>query len=367
MTDRRGSRRFLRGLLTYVLIFILIAAIVLGVFYFYLKAYEESRPVSAVRQYMSDCARGRLSYEWGACLAGLDRRVQSEADTKEWLVETLRGAAFRELGSANAGERLYGIYDEAGNRLVRLTLRQTGREHWGFTDWNVEEEACDLSAVTQTVSVTVPANYRVTVGGKELDPAYLAQTGIPYETLESFAGQLSPLPTLVRYEIGPCLTLGEVRVYDPAGHEVPEEERTERRFLDNCGREDREQLAELAESFLEPYLRYAAELEWEYNYRQRLYPLIVHGGELEKRLVAARSAFGYSNTRSIDVLRFTPTLCTDLGSGQYLIEFEYTIHTVGLHEAADEDYEMRLLVEEQDGSLYVGSMWNRQLLEEETR
>lgn len=360
MTRRERGSRFGRGLLLYILIFVLLAAVVLGVLYLYLSAYEASRSTTCVKQYLDECANGRLSYAWGTNLAQLDRRFQSEETVRAWIQEKLNNASFRELRSDNETEKRYGLFDENGVCFETLTLQPSGEGSWGFTGWTVAEEECNIGAFTETVDVTVPATYTVELGGVPADQTFIAQTGIPYEILEPCREYIGSLPTMVRYQVGPYLPGPELRVLDAAGNVVPEEEQTELRFLDNCTGADRERVHEFALRFLNALLPYAGDLNHSAGYYwYDLYALIVHEGPLEERLLDyMRAGFGYNNTYSIDIVADSVVFCSDLGGGNYLIDLTYRTETVGLEGPVQEDNRTRLLIVQSEDGLLTAAMFN---------
>lgn len=356
---KRGLTGFARGMLIYVLLFVMLSALALGAFALYLDAYEQSRPVSAVRAYLRDGAEGQLSYAWGYALAQMDTRVQTEEEALGFARELLAAASFRELLSDTEGVRRFGLYDENGFCFAQLVLTQTGRTHWGFTDWAVTEVTTALQGYTHTASLTLPESYTVELNGDALDARFVAERGIDYELLLPCAELVPSLPKMQRWEIGPCLEEPQLRVLDEQGREVPEDARTEQRFLSNCSAKEREQLESFTEEYMSCYLPYAGDLRLNgYGYWSELSHLIVRGGELEERLVQARKGFGYGNTKSLKVLAYDFRLFSRLTETHWFVDFGYTLETEGLHGAVEEDYQLRLLIREEGGKLLTEAMYS---------
>ena len=86
--------------------------------------------------------------------------------------------------------------------------------------------------------------------------------------------------------------------------------------------------------------------------------MIVRGGELEQRLIAARKGFGYGNTRSIEIIDHTVNLVTDLKDGHYVVDLLYRTETVGLEGPVQEDNRVRLLVLEENEQLHAEAMYH---------
>ena len=84
MRAKRKSR-FGRGLLIYILVFILLATAALMVFRQYLAAYEESRVTTALHNYLDHCKDGTLTYQWGTALGKLSTDQAEEAANREWV------------------------------------------------------------------------------------------------------------------------------------------------------------------------------------------------------------------------------------------------------------------------------------------
>lgn len=351
--------RFAKGLLVYIVIFLLLAAVALGLLSAYLRAYEDSRSNTCVSRYLAACAEGELTYSWGASLAGLDRRFQSEEEIRAWVCARLEKATFRELRSDDPREKLYGVFDEDGVCLEKLTLRQEGEGRWGFTGWVVTGEECGVDAYTQTLDLLVPSDYTVELGEKTLDDSFVSDSRAVYSLLEPFQGHLGKQPYLKRYQVGPYLPGAELRVRDADGHEVAEEDRNEFYYLQNCSAKETTRLHEFALEYLDVYLPYAGDLErYGIMHWDALYRMIVHGGDLENRLVQARQGFGFGNTNAIEVVSDDLRLTSKLGSGYYVVDLGYRTETVGLHGPVEEDNQVRLLIVEQDGELLVEAMYN---------
>ena len=160
MRERKhGSSRFWLGLLIYILVFSLLAVAALLVLYSYLDAYEKSRPNTALRSYVSDGADGKLGYGWGKSLAELDSRMMDEKEARAWAAEKMKNASIHELPGGGEREKRYVLRDEDGVDFLTLTLRAGEEGRWGFADWEVVDETCDLSAYTHSAEATVPEGY----------------------------------------------------------------------------------------------------------------------------------------------------------------------------------------------------------------
>lgn len=356
-----GRSRFGLSLLIYVLLFLLVAAALIVALGLYLGVYEASRSSTCIHDYLQSGASGKLSAGWDDCLSVLDSRLQSEDEGRAFVRAKFAEASSRELGSDAVGGKRYALYDADGVRFALLTLRQTGETRWGLTSWNVEEESFDISAYTEQHSLTIPAEYSVFLGERELGREFIVESDIPYTVLESCAELVEELPTMVRYEFGPYLKGVEPAVRDASGKTVPEGKQNELYYLANCSRDEQKRLEDFALEYLDAYLPYAGDEggngSWQY-YWTLLHPMIVHHSELEDRLVGAREGFGYSSTVSVEVVSHKVNVCHNLQDGHYLIDLEYRTETVAREGPVQEDNRVRLLVRAENGNLYAEAMYH---------
>ena len=361
MREKIRESRFVKGLLIYIVVFLVFTAAVLTVLTLWLRAYEATRPTACVRSYLAAGAEGELGYGWGRCLAEIDRNLQGEEELRAWAAKLMQNADYREILSEDNENRRYALYDEEGNLFAQLVLEKDASTSWGFTGWHVKEENCSIEAYRHSTTLRVPPTYTVMLGERRLDET-MARTGVTYTLLEPFVNYVSPLPTLVEYQVGPYVGDQTLRVLDGAGQELRPEELDEYHYLDGtCTEREKDRVHAFVLEYLDAYLPYAGDLNrFGFMYWDQLYGKIVHGGELEQRLIQTREGFGYGNTSSIEVLSDNVRLCTHIQAGEqsvYVVDMDYRIETVGLHGPVQEDNSLRLLIAEIDGELYVQSMY----------
>ncbi len=359
MRERRGMSGFAKGLLIYILVFLLLAAAALFVLRLYLQAYEESRSGTCIQQYLFSCLEGERDADWEACLDGLDERIQTREDGLAFIRAKIASAERRELLSENKDEKRYALLDEDGLCFAELTMRQSDKEHWGFRGWEVVDVDCELSGYVHSYSATVPTDCRLFLGETELDERFIVERDIPYEILAPCRELVPRLPTMVRYELGPTLDAGPLRICNALAQEIPEEKQNERGYLANCSSTTIERLEEFSLRYLNAYLPYAGDLYHSgFSFWADLSEMIVRHGELEDRLVAARSGFGFGNTRSIEIVDHTVNLCVDFKDGHYLVDILYRTETVGLQGPVQEDNRVRLLLWEENERLFAEAMYH---------
>ena len=359
MRERRHMSGFGKGLLIYILVFLLLAGAALFVLKLYLQAYENSRSSTCIRQYLFSCMEGAYDADWEKSLDGMDERIQTKEEGLARIRAMIAEADCRELLSEKKEEKRYALLDGDGLCFAELTMRQSDEEHWGFRGWEVTEVDCELGAYTHSYTATVPSDYRLFLGETELDSRFIVETDIPYALLEACRELVPRQPTMVRYELGPTLNAGPLRICNAIGQEIPEEKQNEQYYLANCSTATREWLEDFSLRYLSVYLPYAGDLYHSgFSFWSDLSEMIVRHGELEDRLVAARSGFGFGNTRSIEIVDHTLNTCVDLKDGHYLVDILYRTETVGLQGPVQEDNRVRLLLWEENERLFAEAMYH---------
>ena len=156
-----------------------------------------------------------------------------------------------------------------------------------------------------------------------------------------------------------AITIEGAELCNALAQEIPEEKQNERGYLANCSSTTIERLEEFSLRYLNAYLPYAGDLYHSgFSFWADLSEMIVRHGELEDRLVAARSGFGFGNTRSIEIVDHTVNLCVDFKDGHYLVDILYRTETVGLQGPVQEDNRVRLLLWEENERLFAEAMYH---------
>ena len=151
---------------------------------------------------------------------------------------------------------------------------------------------------------------------------------------------------------------GEIKVLDSKGQEVPEDLQTEQHYLDTASAADRARVIDFIERYLAVYLPFADDLEGRgMGYFDAVYQMIIHGGDIERRIRQAIDGLEYGNVLKLEILSVDLDCCTDLGGGRFFTDFSYHIRTYGLTDPTEETYRMRLLLKEEYGTLYAEQMY----------
>lgn len=355
---KRKAPAFRRFLLIYaaVLIFIILAALTL--FYFFLDAYEASKPEACVRDQLARAADGALPEDCEDILAGLDPDIKSPQENRAFLCALISEAEPSRLSiDTEKGEAEYALTSD-GTVFARLRLRQDGQPTFGFVPWRLEEAEFELSPFISRLRLTLPEGYSASLNGVFLSGEDIVDDNVEYETLSPCYESYGSLPRLLAYESGPYTGEAELKVFAPDGRELSAQERCEAFYLDNCSAEEKEELSLFIDAFLPKYVVFAADLGGNSlaNYNQ-LAPYVLSGSELDQRLHKAFEGFGYSNTRAIEIVSSEIKLCSNLGDGLYLVDLNYIINVQGLGEPVDISNGTRLLIRMSDGGALAEAMY----------
>lgn len=321
------------------LFMILYAAVVLGAAYWglgkfwdYMEAYENSRVKNTIEAYMEDISPQYVCDRSGELIAGIDHRLQSEEECRQVILDYLSGGISyaRKTSECNDTQTVY-VLRSGGKVIGNVTLVPQGQARYGFTPWAVSGDSFDLSfLIGETETITVDYRMKVYAGSALLDESYVTETGIPYDAVADFYGELE-LPYKVTYTAGPILGETLLHAVDAQGNPVEIHEESDLdSYLDNCDKAVYKEVDEFNRDFIDRYVRYLTSRRdnREYNY-ERLVPLLIDGSDLEKRISNAYEGLEFGQSQSDTIVAFTSNHIIDLGDGKYLCDVTYEVDTLG--------------------------------------
>lgn len=382
MTKRRNDgkkSRFGTGLMIYAWVLLILGGIVLFLLQNVLTVFEASRPQHCVEAYSRALAE-TLPPAAADALAELDTSVHSPEENALWAQGLLKDARLvKDPTSAGEDLLVYRIRAADGQTLGQVVFGVTGETQYAFPIgqalglssliisgsaesslpvWSVVEEQFDFSAYYQTVGITVPADYQVYLGDRLLGPECVVEDGIPYAALEECYLHYEDLPTMVRYESGPFVGELALRVCDETGTELAPEELTEAAFLDRCAPEIQERADAFVPEFIPLYVLFSADIRNSFHYYyNQLTPMVVPGSQLAIRMRQAFEGFGYSGTRSAELLSTKINRVTDLGEGRYLVDVSYSTQIRGQGDTYVVDDHVLLVLIDFDGTLLADALY----------
>ena len=295
----------------------------------YLAVYELSQPKYCVEAYWNEFLEDPYPAEAQAAVADLDPLICSPEEAEAVIRPLLADSRLVKDPTRSVDDELL-VYQIVGADKTRLG------------------EVC--FSVTGTRQFGLPML---------LGPECIVESGIPYQALEECYLHYENLPTMVRYEGGPFLGDVKLRICDPGGRELSEEELTESVFLDNCPAAEREAVVAFVDEFLPLYVFYSADVNRSaIHYYTQVYALSVPGSELRTRLSQALGSFGYSNTKALTIQSVDWNAVTDFGGGRYLADVSYTSDITGLHGQVSSTDHVRIVILFYDGRLLADALYH---------
>lgn len=327
---RRVKHPLLLGMGIYAFVFLIATAVGLSWFWGYIEAYEASRPVNAIEAYVNGLTAEDICDASRELIDGIDHTVQSEEECRRVIADFMASdVSYVKKSSASTDTQTVYVLRCGTQNIGTVTITATEMDSYGFYHWKVTDDSFDMSfLVGDSVRVMVPEDYVVSCNGTVLSDAYIIESGIEYETLESFYG-LYELPTMVVYQAGPVLGNAEMTVTNAGGEPVEINDDTDYDLLlSNCTEEELAGLSEFAQVFIERYVAFtgSANNSSQSNY-YKLQQYVVKGSDLSARMLAALDGLSWSNSTGDELLDMTVNQCINIGGGKYLCDVTYEVRS----------------------------------------
>lgn len=353
------SKRFVTGMLVYALVFLLIVSAGLWVMWDFIEAYEQSRPVNAIKAYVESLTPEDLSAGSASLLDSLDENLQSREEASRRIQESaVQTFSYAKKSAESTEDRQVYVLRSGRQVIGQFTITSGEPDKFGFRIWEVTEESFDFSHLLgESVSVTVPADFTVLVNGVALDEGYITQRDIPYSNLEEFYGNY-PLPGLVTYHAESYLGEATLEVLDRDGNPVAITGETDYNLLlPGCTDKEKEAMDTLVAQFLEYYVAFTGSSSGTAggNYN-RLIRHLVPDGELAKRLYTAISGLYFAQSLRDTIQEMKVNQYASLGGGRYYCDITYVVETVGRRGPVQQSYNMKIIMLETDVGLRVEGM-----------
>lgn len=323
-------KRFVIGMVVYAVVFLVIAGIGLAIFWNFIDAYEQSRPMNAVKAYVASVTEQDYYDGSEALLNQLDSNIQSRAEAcgviKASVTEPLSYA--KKSGESTEDCQVYVL--RSGKQVIGQFAITAGEpDKYGFRQWSVTESSFDFShLLSERISVTVPSEYVVSVNGNTLDESYITEKDIPYTELEEFYDDYT-LPTLVTYTVENFLGTLTLDTADAQGKPVTITPDTDwNDLLPVCDQSIGSEIEFLTKNFLYNYVVFTSSATGSvsYNYVQVI-KYLVPNGELAKRLATAIDGLQYAQSWGDTIKEININRIIDLGEERYLCDATYIVET----------------------------------------
>lgn len=354
------NKRFVKGMILYALVFSFIAGTGLFVFWRFIDAYEQSRPLNAVKAYIDQLTPEQMCEKSSALLSQLDHNIQSEAEGRDIILSSVsEDISYAKKGKESTLERQVYVLRNGEQVIGEFTIIQGEAGRFGFTNWCVSESSFDFSyLLSEPISVTVPSDFEVFINGTLLDESYISQKDIPYKALEPFYDDFV-LPTLVTYTADSFLGSLSFDVQDREGNVVLLEENMDLSvLLPICSPEDEARLTTFTNHFLSAYVIYtggANGMSPAHNY-YILYDYLIPKSALANRLYTAIDGLRYAQSNGDNICSVDIHQLAVLEENRFYCDVTYIVETFGREGAVQTTNNLKLIILETDDGLKVEAM-----------
>lgn len=316
----------------YALVILGAAAWGLTKFWDYMEAYEQSRIKNTLDVYMAEVTPQYICGRSGDLIDSIDHNLQSREDCQQVILDFLSGGiSYARKTAECTDQRAVYVLRTGGKVIGQVVLVPRGETRYGFTPWAVSEDTFDLSfLVGDPASITVDHTMQVYAGETLLDGGYITESGLKYEAVEDFYGELE-LPYKLTYAAGPILGQTELRAVDANGNAVTVTQEADLDpWLNNCDEEVHSEVDAFNREFIHRYVRYLTSRRDNRQYNlEHLLPLLVDGSDLKKRVSNAYEGLEFGQSQSDTIVAFTSNYIIDLGEGKYLCDVTYEVDSLG--------------------------------------
>lgn len=329
---KRLKHPLLLAMTIYAGLFLGAAVFGLNVFWKYIDAYEASRPKNTIDAYMEQLTAEHICDQSGDLIDSIDHVLQSEAECREKICAVVEsGMTYAKKSSASDDTKTVYVLRCGSQVIGSVTMTAAEVDEYGFTHWQVGEEAFDFSfLIGKADTVTVPSDYPVYYNGVLLDERYMTETDLRYDALDVFYGDYA-LPTMVTYAAGPVLGEAAMAVTDPDGGEVVIDENTDyNAFLSNCTADETQALDTFARDFVKRYVAFtgSANKTSKSSY-DSLIEYVVPDSDLHTRMKLALDGLAWAQSQGDKVVSITVNRLVNIGGGKYICDVTYEVDTSG--------------------------------------
>lgn len=320
------SKGFIIGLFVYALVLAAIAAAGLSYFSRYMAAYEQTRPRTAIREYVDSLSEEYILAHAPDFFDGLDSYIQSREESAERVWDAVRDLDYVRQYAPD-GELVYAL-KSGGTVFGTVTFTRGEEELMGFPVWQLSAEEFSFDYLCADAETTVPEDYTVLCGGRALGEEHISERGIPYSLLEEFYDDYA-LPTLVTYRTGSYIGEMELQVLSADGSPVDPDQLDEAFYTDNCTDEEKELVSDFVNKYINRYVSFLSGARGGVSNYGRLNQLVLKGSDLASRLNQALGGLGYASSRADEIESITVNEVMNVGEGRYVCSVTYLVNTLG--------------------------------------
>ena len=388
MTNKARKRLSVAGTILYILILLAVVFVLAAVGYYilgqvwdYAYVYDETESQPVIDAYMDNLKANLWDDSIGATLAAMPHQVQTDEEVAALVKEMLQN----DLGCAldptktTTGSETYNLMAD-GNVFGTVTLVQdTSRNLVADVNlpapvigalakigvaiqpelypWKVGEESFDFTGLYSSISITVPAGYRVALNGVNLSDDYIVERDIHFDNLEAYYYRYDNLPTKVTYKFDNIMGHVETTVYDENGQVfVIDPNKGDEQYLQPVDADTMARLQTHTLGFSDAYLKLSASTGDPTGPYNELLQYIQAGGEIDEKvkqifLIGDWSHNSYYQFKSAEV-----TAAYFLGQGNYMVEYTASATVNQPAGVMDVTRNLRSIVNESGGRMITATI-----------
>lgn len=352
-------KRFVIGMVIYAVVFLAIAGAGLAIFWNFIDAYEQSRPMNTVKAYVASVTAEDFCEGSEELLSQLDSSIQSREEACDLIRASVTEPLNYAKKSSESTENRQVYVLRSGKQVIgHFAITAGEADKFGFRGWSVTESSFDFSHLMgQSVSITVPEEYSVRINGAVLDESYITETGIKYTALEEFYDDYE-LPEMVTYTADGFLGEMTLEALDAAGNVVEiAEDMDMNSLLPVCDAATGERISSFSKDFLYHYVVFTSGVSGSvsYNYVQVIKYLIPNG-DLAKRLATAIDGLQYAQSWGDTLKEVTVNRVLDLGNYHYMCDVTYIVETYAKAGLLRTENNVKLILRESEYGLRIEAM-----------
>lgn len=357
--NRVFSGKFVAGIIIYAIVFLALVGVGLSYFWKFIDAYELSRPKNTLEAYMEQLSIEQMCSGADELYASVDQNLQSREQFDQVIQDSLNGELnYAKKSSESTEERQVYVIRCGRTPIGQFAIAAGEEDSFGFRRWTVEDYSFDFAHLMgQSVSITVPSEYQVSVNGNVLDETYITATDLEYSALDGFYGDYE-LPHMVTYSVQNLLGEIVLTAADSSGNPVEITAETDMNtMLPQCTADEAAKVEAFAKTFVPLWVNFSGSTKDTSTYHYyNICKVLSSDGVLSAWLYTALDGLSYGQSSGATIKDITINRMVPLNDGMYMCDVTYLVSTIGKQGAVDTSSNMKLMIATENGELKLKSM-----------
>lgn len=337
--------KFKKAMILYAGIFLIILSAILLVFNLFLKSYENSQPIHAVKAYVNSLDSKDFNSLCEPIITDLNDKIQSKEQCLKNIKDILSSSSYAYNATDSSKEEKFYVLQANKKNVVNLSLMQGKKDIFGFSPWYVSSSELIKENITTTKVLSIPSDYSIKINESTIDSSFVTNTSGHYGMINGFYDEFDSLPTLYEYTIGPYVGNIDVIVVDPNNVKQNSEDFDHLYYFDNCTEEEKTEIKSFAEEFVSRYVNFTTGTDYNTSGRlEYLMEIVDSNSSLAERLeytMGLGMIQEHSDTiKSIDINKYM-----NCGDSLYCADISYEVETISKNGNNNNTYSFKLLIE----------------------